>query len=64
MGTHKKHIDKALLMSTHNLCFYGEISKIIHHLSQNTDFNEAAVIGEVPSETRGDTIPIDQHLLN
>ena len=51
-------------MSTHNLCFYGEISKIIRQLYQNTSLNEAAGIGEVPSETRGDTIPIDQHLLN
>ena len=26
----------AILMSTHNICFYGEISKIIPQLSSNT----------------------------
>ena len=30
-------IDKeAILMSTHNICFYGEISKIIPKLTLNT----------------------------
>ena len=35
----QKHIlwvlGKAILMSTHNICFYGEITKIIPKLSQN-----------------------------
>ena len=26
-GTHWKHLAEALLMSTHNICFYGEIEK-------------------------------------
>ena len=29
-------INKAILMSTHNICFYGELSKIILQLSSNT----------------------------
>ena len=36
MGTHYKHLAKALLMSTHNICFYEEIRKIIPELSPNT----------------------------
>ena len=28
MGTHKKRLAEALLMSTHNICFLGEIRKI------------------------------------
>ena len=27
---------KAILMSTHNICFYGELKKIILQLSSNT----------------------------
>ena len=29
VGTHQKHLGEALLMSTHNICFRGEIRKII-----------------------------------
>ena len=28
VGTHQKHLSKVLLMSTQNICFRGEISKI------------------------------------
>ena len=28
VGTHKKRLGKALLMSTHNICFHGGIRKI------------------------------------
>ena len=37
MGTHKgaERLAEALLMSTHNKCFYGEIRKIISELSPN-----------------------------
>ena len=27
-STHKKHLNEAILMSTHNICFQGEIRKI------------------------------------
>ena len=27
VGTHLKHLIEALLMSTHNICFHGEIKK-------------------------------------
>ena len=29
-------LDEAILMSTHNICFYGEMRKIIPKLSPNT----------------------------
>ena len=29
VGTHKKRLTEALLMSTHNVCFHGEIRKIL-----------------------------------
>ena len=29
VGTHKKHLTKVLLMGTHNICFHGEIRKIL-----------------------------------
>ena len=29
-------MEKAILMSTHNMCFYGELTKIILQLSSNT----------------------------
>ena len=29
VGTHYKCLSKPLLMSTHNICFHGEISKIL-----------------------------------
>ena len=29
MGTHQKHLSEVLLMSTHNICFHGEIRKNI-----------------------------------
>ena len=28
VGTHNKRLGEALLMSTHNICFHGEIRKI------------------------------------
>ena len=34
MGT-QKHLGKALFMSTHDICFYGEIRKNIPELSLN-----------------------------
>ena len=36
MDTHKNRLGEAILMSTHNLCFYGEIANIIPKLSLNT----------------------------
>ena len=36
MGTRQNRLAKAILMSAHNICFYGEISKIILQLSSNT----------------------------
>ena len=36
VGTHQKRLTEVLLMSTHNICFYGEIRKIIPELSSNT----------------------------
>ena len=33
VGTHSKRLAEALRMSTHNICFQGEISKIISLLS-------------------------------
>ena len=37
-GAHYKHLTEAILMSTHNICFYGEIMKVISklHVSSNT----------------------------
>ena len=35
VGTHSKHLGEALLMSTHNICIYGEIRNIIPELSLN-----------------------------
>ena len=32
VGTHQKHLHKVLLMSTHNICFHGEIRKNIYFL--------------------------------
>ena len=29
VGTHMKHFIEAILMSTHNICFYGELEEII-----------------------------------
>ena len=29
MGTHKKRLSEALLMNTHNMCFYGELETIV-----------------------------------
>ena len=29
VGTHKKRLAEVLLMSTHNICFHGEIKKIL-----------------------------------
>ena len=36
VDTHKNRLGEAILMSTHYICFYGEISKIIPKLSPNT----------------------------
>ena len=36
VGTHRKHLLKALLMSTHNINSYREIRKFIPELSPNT----------------------------
>ena len=35
MGYHKNHLVKAILMSTHKIGFYGEISKIIFQLASD-----------------------------
>ena len=32
VGTHYKHIPEALLMNTNNICFHGEIRKILSYL--------------------------------
>ena len=32
----KTYVGEAILMSTHNICFYGELTKIIFQLSSNT----------------------------
>ena len=39
MGTNKKHLIKVLEMSTHTLCFIGELTKLILMLSPNTHPN-------------------------
>ena len=36
VGTHWNCLAEAILMSTHNICFYGEIMKIILQLSPST----------------------------
>ena len=36
VGTHWKRLTEALPMSTHNICFNGELEKIIPELSSNT----------------------------
>ena len=36
VDTHYNHLAEAILMSTHNICFYGELTKIILQLSSNT----------------------------
>ena len=36
VGTHQKLIGEMILMSTHNICFHGEIRKIIHELLPST----------------------------
>ena len=36
VGTHKNRLGEAFLMSTHNICFYGEQKKIAFELSPNT----------------------------
>ena len=36
MGTHQNRLAEVILMSTHNICFYGELTKIILQLSSNT----------------------------
>ena len=36
VGTDQKHLTKALLMSTHNIYFNGEIRKNIPEISPNT----------------------------
>ena len=36
LGTHEKHLAEGLLMSTYNICFDGELEKIIPELSSNT----------------------------
>ena len=36
MSTHKNRFAKAILTSTHNVCFYGELTKITLRLSSNT----------------------------
>ena len=36
MGTHQNRLVEAILMSTHNISFYGKLTKIILQLSSNT----------------------------
>ena len=36
MGTHYNRLAEAILMSTHNIGFYEELTKIIHQLSSAT----------------------------
>ena len=36
VGAHYNCIAKAILMSTHNICFYEDLTKIIFQLSSNT----------------------------
>ena len=38
VGTHWNRLAEAIPMSTHNLCFYRELMKIIFELSSNTLF--------------------------
>ena len=35
VGTHQNRLSEAILMSTHNICFDGELMKIILQLSSN-----------------------------
>ena len=37
-------IGEAILMSTHNICFYGELTKIIHQLPSNTVLTHVSVL--------------------
>ena len=36
VGAHQNRLVEAILMSTHNICFYAEMTKIILQLSPNT----------------------------
>ena len=38
VGTHLNRLAEAVLMSTHNKCFYGELTQMILHLLSNTLF--------------------------
>ena len=40
MGTHLKHLTEALLVSTHNICFNGEVRKYQHFLVENMPYLE------------------------
>ena len=42
MGAHNNRLAGAILMSTHNIGFYEEISKIITKLSSNTHLISSA----------------------
>ena len=43
---------KALLMSTHNICFYGDLEKIIPKLSSGTPSNNSSINScQIPRRT-------------
>ena len=49
VGTRHNCLGEAILMSTHNICFYGELMKIILELSSNTLLIcSSVIIHEVP----------------
>ena len=42
MGAHKNRLGEAILMSTHNIGFYEDLTKIIFELSSNTHLISSA----------------------
>ena len=44
MGAHNNPLGKAILMSTHNIGFNEDMTKIIFHLSSNTHLISSSVV--------------------
>ena len=44
MGANQNHINETILMSTHNISFYGELANIIFQLSSNEPRHEKTKI--------------------
>ena len=43
MGTHLNHLDKAILMSTHSIGFYEDLTKNVFQLSSNMNLVSSSV---------------------